>query len=338
MTILLSICIPTHNRQKLLEECLASVLPQAEKRKNEVEVIVIDNASVDDTEDMVEKKTAEFSCLKYLRNPANLGYGGNQRRCLEVCTGKYMALLCDDDLYIDGEVDDILKVVESKEYAFVGLNYYGFRKDKNKPIKKIFAPEKDVYFERAYEIMNYPSVGHYSGFILNSRLARQYLSIVPTPKHYKTLGVNRGIIGDVATHLTLSTTLPSYFIGKRKLAARMPEKVDYDNLYHQCIDYYNYYHILFIRGLIKKSDLEYRKKLVLGILPRAIISDGPRLSGKELNDVASTLSEWFKGNKKFDYVCFPLLVLMKFNIFKILAKMAKNIYRSIKSIKNKLYF
>lgn len=336
--MLLSICMPTHNRQKLLEECLDSVLPQAEKRKNEVEVIVIDNASVDKMEDMVNKKMDEFSCLKYLKNPTNLGYGGNQRRCIEVCSGKYMAFLCDDDLYLDGEVDEILKVIASKEYAFVGLNYYGFRKDKNKPTKEIFAPEKDVYFECAYEIWNYPSVGHFSGFILNSRLAKQYLPIVSRPKHYKTLGVDRGIIGDVATHLTLSTTLPSYFIGKRKLAARMPEKVDYDNLYHLCIDYYNYYHDLFIRGLIKKGDLEYRKKLVLSRLPRAIISDGPRLSDKELNDVASTLSEWFKGNKKFDHVSFPLLVLMRFNIFKLLAKMAKNIYLSAKSIKNKLYF
>jgi cellulose synthase/poly-beta-1,6-N-acetylglucosamine synthase-like glycosyltransferase len=92
----LSICIPTYNRAAFLKECLDSVLPQV-KTKDEVEVIVIDNASTDDTQAVVKKFIALCDCLKYYRNENNLGYAGNQVKCIEYTTGDYMAFLCDDD-------------------------------------------------------------------------------------------------------------------------------------------------------------------------------------------------------------------------------------------------
>ena len=100
----LSICIPTYNRVRYLKECLDSVLPQAKARKDEVEVIVIDNASPDDTQTVVQEFIATFDCLKYYRNEKNLGFAGNQVKCIEYAMGNYMPLLCDDDIYLDGQV------------------------------------------------------------------------------------------------------------------------------------------------------------------------------------------------------------------------------------------
>jgi len=335
MSLKLSICIPTYNRAKLLEDCLKSVLPQAEKRKNDVEVIVIDNASVDDTEDIVKKKMDEYSCLKYSRNRMNLGYSGNQTRCIETCSGKYMALLCDDDIYIDGAVDEILKLIKDREYSFIALNYYSFDRNINIPIKKNFAPDEDIIFKRAYDVMNYPSVGHYSGFILNSTLAKNTLKTISELRPYKTYGIDRGIITEIATIMTLSTSLPAYFLGKRKLATRVQKQFDYDNLYHVCIDYFNYYHYLFKKRLITSSDLEYRARLVLNRLPRAIVSDGPYLKDFELKQVINILSCWFRGKMKYDFVCYPLLILIRIATIKKLAILIKKVYRSAKQTRSR---
>jgi len=327
----LSICIPTYNRAKFLTECLDSVLPQV-KSKDEVEVIVIDNASPDDTQAIVERYIAYYDCLKYYRNEKNLGYAGNQVKCIEYASGEYMALLCDDDIYTDGQVERILKVLSEREYAFVALNYYGFLEKGSKPYKSNFAPEKDVVFDRAYDILNYPTVGHFSGLIFNTRLAKDTLQRILAKRSYQSFEKGRGIIDDVAVRSTLASNLPAYFIGKRGLANRMPSKVDYDNLYHLCLDYYEYYKNLFDEGLISKNDLDYRGRAVIDRLPRAIISNGSTLNKGEVKRITDQLCKWFKGNKKFDKICFPLLCSLKYRVVREIYQIAVNNYRLAKPI------
>ena len=50
---LLSICIPTYNRSGYLEQCLESIVHQ--ERFDEIEVIISDNCSTDDTEAVCKK-------------------------------------------------------------------------------------------------------------------------------------------------------------------------------------------------------------------------------------------------------------------------------------------
>ena len=51
---LLSICIPTYNRSKSLRICLLSILSQTKGYEEDVEVVVSDNCSDDDTMQVVE--------------------------------------------------------------------------------------------------------------------------------------------------------------------------------------------------------------------------------------------------------------------------------------------
>lgn len=333
----LSICIPTYNRSVFLNENLEYLTPQIKDRED-VEVIVIDNASEDDTKFIVTKFMKSCPFLKYFRNQTNLGYAGNQVKCFEYSSGDYIAILCDDDAYIDGQVETILKVISNQEYAFVALNYYSFINDIKKPYKSNFAPEHDVVFTRAYDIMNYPSVGHFSGFIFNSKLAKETLTKILAKRSYEIYERNRGIINDIAVRSTLASELPAYFIGKRGLATRVPKTVDYDTLYHQCIDYYDYYYSLFIEGLITRNDLDYRGKLVLDRLPRAIVSNGPQLSSEELQRINNQLSQWFKGKKKFDVICLPLLYALKYKLIKQCYKIMTNLYRFTKVIRKKILY
>jgi glycosyltransferase involved in cell wall biosynthesis len=331
MTPKLSICIPTYNRLIFLKECLYSVLPQV-RSTDEVEVIVIDNASPDDTQAVVQEFISSYNCLKYYRNEKNLGYAGNQVKCIEYATGDYMAFLCDDDVYLDGQVDRILKVISAREYAFVALNYYGFLKNKNKPHLINFAPDRDVTFQRAYDILNYPSVGHFSGLVFNARLAKETLAKILARKSYEDFEKLRGVIGDVAIRSTLDSNLPAYFIGHRGVANRMPTEVDYDNLYHQCLNYYEWYKGIYQEGLINKNDLNYRARLVIDRLPRAIISNGSMLNNGEVERITVQLSDWFKGDEMFDKICLPLLHSLKYKTVRNTYKLATNTYRYTKAI------
>jgi glycosyltransferase involved in cell wall biosynthesis len=315
----------------MLKECLEHLIPQV-KDKDNVEVIISDNASSDGTDQMVKGFKEIYPDLRYFRNTENLGYAGNQVKCIEYASGDYIALLCDDDVYTNGQVDRILKVVSEREYAFVALNYYSFLKKVNKPYKSNFAPEEDVIFERAYDVLNYPSVGHFSGLIFNSRLAKDTLQRILAKRSYQSFEKGRGIIFDVAVRSTLATSLPAYFIGHRGLVNRMPNKVDYDNLYHLCLDYYGYYKTLFDEGLIDKNDLDYRGRVVIDKLPRSIISNGSTLNDREIERITIQLCQWFKGNKKFDKICFPLLCSLKYRVIRKIYQIAANSYRLAKPI------
>lgn len=68
---LLSICIPTFNRASYLERCLDQIVHQ-EAFDSQVEVVVSDNCSEDDTKDVVERFQKTYDNIRYYRNEENL--------------------------------------------------------------------------------------------------------------------------------------------------------------------------------------------------------------------------------------------------------------------------
>ncbi len=94
---LVSICIPTYNRATIITKAIDSALSQTYKN---IEVIVVDNASTDNTEEIV--LGYDDPRLRYVRNSENLGLFGNFNRCIELYKGEFLHILHSDD-YIDSD-------------------------------------------------------------------------------------------------------------------------------------------------------------------------------------------------------------------------------------------
>ena len=92
---LVSICIPTYNRAGMIRQAIESALGQSYQN---IEVIVVDNASDDTTADVVASYSDKR--LRFVKNERNLGLFGNFNRCIELSTGEYLHILHSDD-YID---------------------------------------------------------------------------------------------------------------------------------------------------------------------------------------------------------------------------------------------
>jgi glycosyltransferase involved in cell wall biosynthesis len=71
---LVSIGIPTYNRAELLKRAIESALNQDYKN---IEVIISDNASTDDTESICQFYCNQDARLKYVRHSQNRGPGAN---------------------------------------------------------------------------------------------------------------------------------------------------------------------------------------------------------------------------------------------------------------------
>ena len=72
---LLSICIPTYNRAEFLKDALDSILRQInENNKDKVEICISDNASEDNTEELVEEYQKKSPIpIIYHKNEKNMG-------------------------------------------------------------------------------------------------------------------------------------------------------------------------------------------------------------------------------------------------------------------------
>ena len=130
---LLSICIPTYNRAELLRSALYNIVRQTAEFGDLVEVIVSDNASPDDTANVVEW-SRQYGNVRYHRNAENIGGGRNFLQLAQkLATGKYCWLLGDDDLLHDNAVKEILKALTEHneiDYVFVNNSYEDARNRK----------------------------------------------------------------------------------------------------------------------------------------------------------------------------------------------------------------
>ena len=71
MDKLLSICIPTYNRAVCLQECLESILLSAKGFEDKIEINILDNASRDNTEEVVRKYQTRYNFINYKINTAS---------------------------------------------------------------------------------------------------------------------------------------------------------------------------------------------------------------------------------------------------------------------------
>lgn len=128
----LTIAIPTYNRAKYLKRSLYSI---AEQYDNRLEILVSDNASEDETEDVVNEMKRRIP-IKYIKNKENIGGDRNFLQCLREASGKYTILLGDDDVIIDGKMKVILHfLMIHDDLALVFLNhtYFYGKYDKKNP-------------------------------------------------------------------------------------------------------------------------------------------------------------------------------------------------------------
>jgi glycosyltransferase involved in cell wall biosynthesis len=91
---LLTIGIPTYNRVMQLGRAIETALNQD---YNNIEVIVSDNASTDETESFCRQYCASEARLKYIRQAENLGPTANFTAVLKAASGDYFMWLGDDD-------------------------------------------------------------------------------------------------------------------------------------------------------------------------------------------------------------------------------------------------
>jgi len=118
VSVRLSICIATFNRAAFIGETLDNLVQQA---TDEVEILVVDGASTDNTEEVVRAYLPRCPRLRYVRLSAKGGVDQDYNRSVELAQGEYCWLFSDDDLLKPGAVQTMLNEIKHG-YSLILVN------------------------------------------------------------------------------------------------------------------------------------------------------------------------------------------------------------------------
>jgi glycosyltransferase involved in cell wall biosynthesis len=108
---LVSIVLCTYNGAMFIEEQLKTVCSQT---YNNLEIIIADDCSKDNTFLILEKLAKEDSRIRLIRNEFNLGYNMNFNNAVHLTTGSFIAFCDQDDLWEERKIETLLNAWPEK--------------------------------------------------------------------------------------------------------------------------------------------------------------------------------------------------------------------------------
>ncbi len=164
VTPLLSIAIPTYNRDVILDEALSKLLPQINEQRKVIEFIISDNASNDTTQKIIKNHKEKYPGINFVSNlqPVNTGYYGNFKKCKQLSTGKYFWLLSDNEFVGNDIIVFVIDILNRQnEVSAIYLSDWGVFEDKvegkgNYQIKVVNL--NDLFFIAGYKLTSTSAV------------------------------------------------------------------------------------------------------------------------------------------------------------------------------------
>ncbi|MES5097357.1 glycosyltransferase family 2 protein [Agrobacterium sp. BA1120] len=110
--ILLSICVPTYNRQFLLERNVNFHLEWFRRLGMSFEIVIVDDCSTDGTADYIQTLSQVPEVNAY-RRTKNSGFVSNYAFAMRRARGRYAVFLGDDDLLIPEKVKEYVEIMQA---------------------------------------------------------------------------------------------------------------------------------------------------------------------------------------------------------------------------------
>ena len=156
---LVSIGLATRNGQLYLREALDSLLSQTYRN---FELVISDNASIDDTPRICEEYVRKDRRIKYIRQKSDIGHARNFDFLKENARGEYFMWASDDDKWAPTFVEKCLAALDTDPEAIVAATNLVDFDDLGRTKKlypKLFFPFKKDLYGRLKEFILLPILG-----------------------------------------------------------------------------------------------------------------------------------------------------------------------------------
>ena len=117
---LVSVIMPAYNSERFIKQAINSVQNQTYQN---FEIIVVDDCSTDNTNELVKDLCKEDKRIILLKNNKNEGAAISRNKAIEAAKGKYIAFLDSDDLWLPSKLEKQLTFMETNGYYFTNTSY-----------------------------------------------------------------------------------------------------------------------------------------------------------------------------------------------------------------------
>lgn len=137
-----SVITPVRNGESYIE---AAVLAVAQQRMKVHEHLVIDDGSQDETADIVKRLCEVWPHLRYHRRQWSGGAGAARNLGIEAATGRYIAFLDSDDLWLPGKLEAQIGFMQREQVIFSYGDYEIRSRSDDQHLAFHHAPERVDY-------------------------------------------------------------------------------------------------------------------------------------------------------------------------------------------------
>lgn len=117
---LISVALCTWNGVAHLEAQLDSILSQQDVR---LELVVLDDASTDDTWALLEARAAADARIRLFRNDHNLGHLRSFEKCMGLTRGQWIAPADQDDIWVQDKLAKLMAAIGPHDLAYCDSEY-----------------------------------------------------------------------------------------------------------------------------------------------------------------------------------------------------------------------
>lgn len=142
-----SIIIPAYNTSRYIKRAIESALAQVEQN---IEVIVVDDASTDNTVEVVNSFSDPR--IKLLVNESNQGPSYSRNRALKEAKGEWVALLDSDDWYAPKRLERLLQVAENENADLIADDLYLIPEGEDSPWSITVFEKNGINLDKPKEI------------------------------------------------------------------------------------------------------------------------------------------------------------------------------------------
>ncbi len=306
--MLLTIAIPTFNRAPFLETNLLYLLAQY---KNNFKIIVQDNASTDNTKNVIDKYIDLGLPIEYEKNSKNLGWTKNFEICFKKCQTKYIMLIGDDDYLVDGGIKLILDNLKNSNPDLLFVKAFAT----NKKVKSHLFSTKESIINREEFLLN---------TILQFRLISSH---VINSKYIKRVKSYEGNFAHLHPILISLRDGKKFIYIKDKVVGSFPNNSEFDLEANFSDVYVNEFFTVFRRYLNNVLNKKYHNKIEDQMLkyyyPKLILKSRLGMIKNDKNI-----------KRNFDYIFEKNNFYQKNSHFYNKNTIMSNIYLSFKTIKS----
>lgn len=142
MSALVSIITPSYNSARFINECVSSVLEQT---YTNWELIIIDDASEDNSKELIRNIAERDNRIKFVFLTKNIGVAGARNIALEMSEGRYIAFLDSDDIWKKEKLRTQIDFMQLHNISFSFSSYQPMSENGMEFFREIKVPSKVDY-------------------------------------------------------------------------------------------------------------------------------------------------------------------------------------------------